>query len=137
MTVRYLDLTDYVAIAEEVTGLDETTVLRVANLDLADSALHAPAAGFGQSDLYPDFVDKASVLMVRLAKNHSLPDGNKRVAWVAMRYFLMLNEWTWVDSPSIDDAEQAVVAVASGTWGEAEFAAWLRPRLVGHPGLEP
>ena len=48
MTVRYLDLTDYVAIAEEATGLDGTTVLRVANLDLADSALHAPAAGFGQ-----------------------------------------------------------------------------------------
>jgi death-on-curing protein len=137
VTVRYLDLTDYVAIAEEVTGLDGTTVLRVANLDLADSALHAPAAGFGQSDLYPDFVDKASVLMVRLAKNHPLPDGNKRVAWVAMRYFVMLNEWTWVDSPSIDDAEQAVVAVASGIWGEAEFAAWLRPRLVGHQGLEP
>ena len=55
------------------------------------------------------------MLMVRLAKNHPLPDGNKRVAWVAMRYFLMLNEWTWVESPSIDDAEQAVVAVASGT----------------------
>lgn len=136
MTVRYLDLADYVAIAEEVTGLDETTVLRVANLDVADSALHAPAAGFGESDLYPDFVDKASVLMVRLAKNHPLPDGNKRVAWVAMRYFLMLNKWNWVDLPSIDDAEEAVVAVASGSWGEAEFAAWLRPRLVGHQGLK-
>lgn len=69
----------------------------------------------GESDLYPDFVDKALVRMVRLAKNHPLPDGNKRVAWVAMRYFLMLNEWDWVDLPSIDDAEEAVVAVASGS----------------------
>ncbi len=49
-------------------------------LDLADSALHAPAAGFGDTDFYPHFVDKAAVLLVRLARNHPLPDGNKRAA---------------------------------------------------------
>ncbi|MCJ7672854.1 MAG: type II toxin-antitoxin system death-on-curing family toxin, partial [Acidimicrobiia bacterium] len=75
MTTRYVDLVDYVAIAAEVTGLDVATVLKIANLDLADSALHAPAAGFGDTDLYPDFVDKAAVLVVRLARNHPLPDG--------------------------------------------------------------
>ena len=53
--------------------------------DLADSALHAPAAGFGDTDLYPDFVDKAAVLIVRLAQNHPLPDGSKRAAWVSLR----------------------------------------------------
>lgn len=130
MTIDYLDLADYVAIAAEVTGLDETIVLKVANLDLADSALHAPAAGFGDTDFYPDFVDKAAVLMVRLAKNHPLPDGNKRVAWVSLRYFLILNGWTWSDAPSIDDAEAAVIAVASGDWGDAEMAAWLRARVA-------
>ena len=51
-------------------------------LSLADSALHALAAGFGDTDIYPDFVDKAAVLLVRLAKNHPLPDGNKRAAAV-------------------------------------------------------
>lgn len=130
MTVEYLDLADYVAIAQEVTGLDQAIVSKVANLDLADSALHAHAAGFDDSDFYPDFVDKAAVLMVRLAKNHPLPDGNKRVAWVSMRYFLMLNEWTWSDPPTIDEAEAAVLAVASGSWAEAELAAWLRPRVA-------
>jgi hypothetical protein len=40
--------------------------------DLADSALHAPAAGFGDEDFYPDFVDKSAVLLVRLARNHPL-----------------------------------------------------------------
>jgi death-on-curing protein len=130
VTIAYLDLADYVAIAQEVTGLDQAIVLKVANLDLADSALHAPAAGFDDSDFYPDFVDKAAVLMVRLAKNHPLPDGNKRVAWVALRYFLMLNDWTWSDPPSIDDAEAAVLSVASGSWGEVEMAAWLRDRVA-------
>ncbi len=52
MTVEYLDLADYVAIAAEVTGLDMNTVMKVTNLDLADSALHAPAAGFGDTDFY-------------------------------------------------------------------------------------
>ncbi len=78
MTVEYLDLADYVAIAAAVTGLDLQTVMNVTNLDLADSALHAPVAGFGEDDFYPDFVDKAAVLLVRLARNHPLPDGNKR-----------------------------------------------------------
>ncbi len=75
MTVEYVGLVDYLAIAAEVTGLDTDTVARVAKVHLADSALHAPAAGFGDTDLYPDFVDKAAVLVVRLAKNHPLPDG--------------------------------------------------------------
>jgi len=50
VTLRYVDLVDYVAIAAEVTGLDVATVLKIANLDLADSALHAPAAGFGDTE---------------------------------------------------------------------------------------
>jgi death-on-curing protein len=99
-------------------------------LDLADSALQAPAAGFGDDDFHPDLVDKAAVLIVRLAKNHPLPDGNKRVAWVALRYFLVLNGWTWIESPSVDEAEHAVLSIASGEWDEVQTAAWLRPRIA-------
>jgi death-on-curing protein len=88
VTVEYVGLVDYLAIAAEVTGLDTDTVARVAKVNLADSALHAPAAGFGDTDLYSDFVDKAAVLVVRLIKNHPLPDGNKRSAWVALRLFV-------------------------------------------------
>jgi death-on-curing protein len=130
VSVEYLDLADYVGIAAAVTGLNEGLITKVAELDLADSALHAPAAGFGDDDFYPDLVDKAAVLIVRLARNHPLPDGNKRVAWVALRYFLALNEWTWVDAPSVDDAERAVLSIASGEWDEAQTAAWLRPRIA-------
>jgi hypothetical protein len=65
VSVRYLDLADYISIVASVTGLDVDTVVKVANLDLADSALHAPSAGFGDTDFYPEFVDKAAVLMVR------------------------------------------------------------------------
>jgi len=77
--VNYLNLTDYLAIAAEVTGLDPDTLSRVTNLDLADSALHAPRAGWAGEDFYPDFVDKAAVLVVRLAKNH--PPTRPRKPW--------------------------------------------------------
>lgn len=130
MNVRYLDLVDYVAIAAEVTGLDVQAIVSLPNLGLAESALHAPAAGFGDYEFYPDFVDKAAVLLARLARNHPLPDGNKRAAWVSLRLFVELNGWSWSPAPSVDDAEHAVLAVTSGEWGHEQIAAWLRARLA-------
>src|SRR5947209_8314431 len=59
------------------------TLQRVTKIELAESALHAPTAGFGETEFYPDFIDKAAVLLVRLAKNHPLPDGNPRRMGVA------------------------------------------------------
>ncbi len=67
MTVEYLDLADFIAIAAAVTGLDEDTIIKIADLGLADSALHAPGAGFGDQEFYKYFVDKAAVLVVSLA----------------------------------------------------------------------
>ena len=34
---------------------------------------------------------EAAALLESLARNHALIDGNKRLAWVAMRLFLVLN----------------------------------------------
>jgi death-on-curing protein len=95
--------------------------------------LHAPAAGFGETEFYPDFVDKAAVLIVRLAKNHPLPDGNKRVAWVARRLFVEINGWSWSERPSVDEAEQVVLAIAAGEWDEDRTAEGLRAYLVHEP----
>ena len=84
MSVEYPDLSDYLAVAAAVTGLEPATLLHSTNLDLADSALHAPAGGWDDEDFYSDFVDKAAVLLVRLAKNHPLLDGNKRALRVSV-----------------------------------------------------
>lgn len=51
---RYLDLAEYLWLAEQVTGVDAATLAKASRIDLADSALHAPAAGFGDEDFYPD-----------------------------------------------------------------------------------
>jgi death on curing protein len=127
--VYYLDLADYLAIVTEVTSLNVETAIRATNIDLADSALHAPQAGWGETDLYPDFVDKAAVLVTRLTKNHPLPDGNKRAAWVALRVFIELNDWEWAPYPSVDEAERLMLDVAGSNWSEHEVAEWLTPRI--------
>jgi death-on-curing protein len=129
VSTEYLELADYLAIAAEITGLDEDTLIRVAKLDLADSALHAPAAGFGEIEFYPNFIEKASVLVTHLAKNHPLPDGNKRAAWVALRVFVEINGWSWKPTPSVDAAERAVLAIASGDWTQDDMTPWLETHL--------
>jgi death-on-curing protein len=128
---RFLTLAEYLWLAEQVTGVQAETLSKAARIDLADSALHAPAASFGGHEFYPDLVDKAAVLCWRLARNHPLPDGNKRAAWASLVLFIDLNGGTWdPDPPDVDDAEQTMLAVASGEIDEAELATWLRQRLV-------
>jgi hypothetical protein len=73
--VEYLDLADYLLIAEAVLGVPAETIAGWPGIGLADSALHAPAMGFGGVEFYPDLIDKAAVLCARLARNHPLPDG--------------------------------------------------------------
>ncbi len=40
--------------AGQVTGLDTATLAKASRVELADSALHAPQAGFGDEDFYRD-----------------------------------------------------------------------------------
>jgi death-on-curing protein len=58
---RYLSLAEYFWLAEQVTGIDGAVLTKASRVDLADSALHAPAGGFGDQDFYPDLIDKAAV----------------------------------------------------------------------------
>jgi len=127
---RYLSLAEYVWLAEQVTGVESTVLAKASRLDLADSALHAPAAGFEDQDFYPDIVDKAAVLTCRLAWNHPLPDGNKRAAWAALVLFIDLNDGLFdPDPPKVDEAEAAMLAVAAHEVDEAWLADWLRARV--------
>jgi death-on-curing protein len=128
--MRYLSLAEYLWLAEQVTGIEAAVLSKAARIDLADSALHAPSASFGGEEFYPDIIDKAAVLTCRLAWNHPLPDGNKRAAWAALVLFLDLNGLVWSpDPPDVDEAEQAMLAVAAHDVEEPWFADWLRDRV--------
>jgi len=70
---RYITLAEYFWLAEQVTGVDAETLAKASRSDLADSALHATQAGFGDVEFHPNVYDKAAVLFCRLAWNHPLP----------------------------------------------------------------
>lgn len=128
--IRYISLAEYVWLAEQVTGIEAAVLAKAARIDLADSALHAPSASFGNEEFYPEIIDKAAVLTCRLAWNHPLSDGNKRAAWAALVLFLDLNGIVWSpDPPDVDEAEQAMLAVAAHDVDEPRFAEWLRDRV--------
>jgi len=122
-----LDLADYLLIAEAVLGIPAEQIARWPGIGLAESALNAPGMSFGGVEFYPELIDKAAVLCVRLAKNHPLPDGNKRVAYLALVEFLARNGIDWTP-PSVDETVRTIEAVASGQICEKELAAWLRAR---------
>lgn len=135
MTVQYLDVADLLVIAEWVLGEPAEAIERSARLDLAESALHAPAASFEGVEFYPDLSKKAAVLCVRLVKNHPLFDGNKRLGFVCMIEFLRRNGHSW--NPPDDDEDGAVSAqiildVAAGPGDDSavrQLASWITERI--------
>jgi death on curing protein len=121
----YLDLADYLLIAEAVLGVPAETIARWPGIGLAESALHAPTMGFAGVEFYPDVIDKAAVVCVRLARNHPLPDGNKRVAYLALVEFLARNHVEW-SPPLVEETVATIENVAAGRISERELADWLR-----------
>jgi death on curing protein len=117
---RYLTVEQALRIARAAVGEQ----IHVRDVGLLEAAVHRPRASVLGQDAYPDVSTKAAALMHSLARNHSLVDGNKRLAWLATYVFLAKNEV--VLDPGDDEAYDLVVAVAAGTIDEVgEIAAVL------------
>ena len=95
---------------------------------LLGSALARPQQLFAYGDPPPDLADLAASLAYGLARNHPFVDGNKRTAAVMCEVFIELNDGRL----TADDVElyPQYIGLAEGTISEAEFAAWLRERIV-------
>lgn len=127
--IEYLELADYLLIAERELGLPAEAIANFDRLGLAESALAAPEAGFGGVEAYPDFETKAAVLCWHLVKNHPLPDGNKRCAFLATVEFVERNGRTWLPAPGDPDETDLVLrAVASSEISESDFREWIAAR---------
>jgi death-on-curing protein len=89
---------------------------------LLDSALHRALnlAMYGQ----PDYADLAAAYGIGLAKNHAFVDGNKRVAFLSVGLFLMLNGYKLTATQV--DATLIMLAVAASEIDEVKFAEWIR-----------
>jgi death-on-curing protein len=125
--VYYLELGDFCLIAAEVLGTTSDKIARLPRVGLAASALAVPSSGFGDQDAYVTLLDKAAALIEHLARNHPLPDGNKRCAFLAAERFLAVNGRPIEDAdPDVD--VPMVERIASGDATFDEIRAWLDRR---------
>ncbi|HEV8688564.1 MAG TPA: Fic family protein [Gaiellaceae bacterium] len=132
--IAYLELADYLLIAESVLGLPAEAIANFNRIGLAQSALGAPQAGFGGVEAYPDFETKAAVLCWHLVKNHPLPDGNKRCAFLATVEFVERNGRAWVPATGDpDETDHMIRGVAGGDVSEAYFREWIAQRCGEGP----
>ncbi len=115
---EYLELEDLLALVR-VLGAGP-----VRDLGLLDSAAGRPQSSAFGEEAYPTLPLKAAALLHSLARNHTLVDGNKRLAWLATVVFLDING----AAPDVDDdsAFTLVMDVAAGAADVGEIAERLR-----------
>jgi len=135
MSIDYLELADFLLIAEAVLQTPAKEIARDSSLNLADSALHAPRARFVGEEFYPSFPTKAAVLGAHLVKNHPLRDGNLQVALVATVEFCTRNGFQWSPPPSDEDGEvtaNVFLDLAASPINDEvieELAQWIADRI--------
>jgi death-on-curing protein len=94
---------------------------------LLDSALARPVNRYAYAKdeaVRCDLADLAASYAFGVIKNHPFIDGNKRAAVLACGIFLIANGKK-LDARPVDMIA-AVMALADGSLGEADFAAWIR-----------
>lgn len=122
-------LDDFIDVAAYLLGTERETIARLPRLPLADSALHAPFASFGGVEAYPTLIEQAAVLLEHLARNHPLPDANKRAAFLLTARFLDANGLTW-GTPDVETDAGMVERIAAGQVEHDEIAVWIRDRTT-------
>src|SRR5688572_11200087 len=127
--IDYRPAEDLVIMGE--AGLDRAPVVRDAGV-LASAAARPSTVVFGEV-AYPTLFGKAAALLFSVCQNHTLLDGNKRLAWAAAVTFLALNGHP-VPDVDVDAAEAFMLAVAGGKLtGVAEIEQALRDLYPPQP----
>lgn len=111
--IDYLTAEDLIILAEAVLG--QKPVVRDPGL-LAAAAARPSTVVFGEV-AYPTVFGKAAALLFSVCQDHTLLDGNKRLAWAAAVTFLALNGQP-VPDIDVDAAEAFMLSVADGTLAE-------------------
>lgn len=128
--MQKLTIEELLLIAEAVLEVPAERLARAARLGAAASALAAPFAAEGDRERHPALADKAAILCSRLVRNHPLPDGNKRVALLAMLELVARNGGIWI--PPLGGQNEIATTVerlATRELSEAAFTAWVRARV--------
>ena len=93
-----------------------------------EAALNRPFAAFDSNDLYTSPVDKATALFENIIINHPFVDGNKRTAFVLMKFLLFKNSITIKASQS--EKYQMVLSASKGKIRFDEIKLWLQSKTA-------
>jgi death-on-curing protein len=98
--------------------------LGVRDIELLQSAIGMPEAGFGEQYLHADLYEMAAAYLYHIVQNHPFIDGNKRTGAMTAFVFLKLNGLTLDAAES--SFEEIVLRAAQGHIGKAAIAEFFR-----------
>jgi death-on-curing protein len=124
--IRYLTLAEVLKLHRQVME-QSGGGLGLRDMGLLESAVNQPRMTFGEQDLYPTLIHKASALCFSIVMNHPFIDGNKRTGQAAMETFLVLNGFEI--SVSTDEQEPIILNLASGELRRDAFTEWLQQNV--------
>lgn len=92
-----------------------------------ESAINTPFMTFDQKELYPSQSEKAAALIESLISIHPFLDGNKRIGYVLMRYFLLRNGFDISTSQS--EKFEFVIKIAQGQLNFEQINNWISDKI--------
>ena len=93
-----------------------------------ESAINRPFMTFDQKELYPFPIDKAAALIESLISNHPFIDGNKRIGYVLMRYFLLENDLDIKATQS--EKFDFIIKIAQSQLSFEQIRSWLLEKAI-------
>jgi len=121
--IRYITLGEALELHARIMA-QSGGIATLLSIGALESALAQPRMTFGGEELYPTLVEKAAALGFALIQNHPFVDGNKRTGHALMEVFLLLNGYEI--QATVDEQEDVILRVASGSMPRGDFTAWLR-----------
>ncbi len=95
---------------------------------LLDGALKRPFQSFEGKDLYETTVEKGAALIQSLINNHPFIDGNKRVGYFILRWFLITNNMDF--NVKHNHLYDFIIQIASGNYDFETIKKWLENNTV-------
>lgn len=92
-----------------------------------ESAINRPFMTFDLQELYPSTTEKTTALIESLISNHPFIDGNKRIGYVLMRYFLLRYNFD-ISATQVEKFE-FVIEIAQGKSNFDRIKNWLSARI--------
>ncbi len=95
----------------------------IRDLNALKAAIQRPYSTFDGKDLYPTIYDKAAALVESLVKNHAFVDGNKRIGYVMLRFFLIESGYDL--SASQTDKYNFIIEISKGNLEFEGIKKWI------------